>query len=67
MSGRPTFEDMRVETCGAEVRLVFLADLPEHAQRIARDVAAKIKAERLIPETLRRNNTWPINLVRSRK
>ena len=26
MSGRPTFEDMRVETCGAEVRLVFLAD-----------------------------------------
>jgi hypothetical protein len=49
MTGRPTFDDMRVEVSGSEVRLIFVADSPEHAQRIARDVAAKIKAERTGP------------------
>jgi len=48
MTGRPSFDDMRVEVVGNEVRLIFVADNPAHAQRIARDVAAKIKAERRI-------------------
>lgn len=48
MTGRPSFDDMRIEVMGSEVRLVFVANSPEHAQRIARDVAAKIKAERLV-------------------
>jgi hypothetical protein len=48
MTGRPTFDEMRVEVTGSEVRLIFVADTPQHAQRIARDVAAKIKAERLV-------------------
>jgi hypothetical protein len=48
MTNRPTFDEMRVEVTGSEVRLIFVADTPQHAQRIARDVAAKIKAERLV-------------------
>src|SRR5580765_6578515 len=51
MTGRPTFDDMRVEVQGNEVRLIFFADSPERAQRIARDVARKIKAEKLESET----------------
>jgi hypothetical protein len=47
MTGGPTFDDMRVEVQGNEVRLIFFADSPERAQRIARDVARKIKAEKL--------------------
>jgi uncharacterized protein (UPF0212 family) len=50
MTDRPSFDDMRVEVTGSEVRLVFMANSPEHARRIARDVAAKIKAEKLIEE-----------------
>lgn len=45
-SDRPSFDDMRVEVVGAEVRLVFMADTEAHAHKIAKMVAAKIKAAR---------------------
>lgn len=64
MSDRPTFDDMRVEVCGAEVRLVFIANSPEHAQRIARDVAGKIKAERRGNAIEMEITAWPIKPAR---
>ena len=43
---RPSFDDMRVEVAGAEVRIVFVADSEAQARRIGKQVAAKVKAAR---------------------
>lgn len=66
MTDTPTFADMRVEVCGNEVRLVFIASSPEHAQRIARDVAGKIKAERRGDAIGMEITAWPIKPARKK-
>jgi hypothetical protein len=43
---QPSFDDMRVEVVGTEVRIVFMADTETQVQRIGRSVAAKVKAAR---------------------